>query len=168
MATHYSNHFHAGGTTVTTRAAGHIPAGGLNGERCLVSTAYTKALSLTTDTGRVLRGIPSNARIHLFWVSADDASAAGAFNVGVHQTEENGGAVVAADLFCTALAKNANAESFFEAGAALRLADRGKLLWEILGLTVDPQRSYDITYTPSTSFTTTALGISMTLIYSLG
>ena len=169
MANHYSNNFEgASGTTVLTADPTHITPGGYAGGSLLVAAASIKALSTTSDTMRMIHNLPSNARIWNMWAGADDASAAGAFDVGVHETEKNGGAVVDADRFATALAKNVNVEIFNEATAPLKSSDRGKFLWQLIGLTSDPQKQYDITCTPSTTFTTTAIGITLVVNYTLG
>lgn len=170
MATHYSNHFEStNGTTVTTREAGYMPLGGINGASLLIAGARVKSLSLTTDTIRMIRGVPSNARIWEMQVSDDNAATAGAYDIGVHEAESNGGAVVDQDRFATAVAKNSNnLDIFNEATTPLKNSDRGKFLWELLGLTADPNKAYDITITPSTSFTVAAMTISLTCKYTLG
>lgn len=170
MATHYSNHFEStAGTTVTAREAGYIPSGGINGERILVAGARIKSLSLTTDTMRMIRNMPSNARLWGLNVSDDNAATAGAYDIGVHDTEANGGVVVDQDRFATAQAKNANnVDVFNEATSPLKNTDRGKFLWEILGLSADPQKQYDITITPSTSFTVAAMQVLLVAQYTVG
>lgn len=171
MAQHYSNHFEStNGTTVTAREAGYIPIGGINGEVLNIAGARIRSLSLTTDTMRMIRGMPSNARIWELNVSDDNAAAAGAaYDIGVHDIEANGGAVVDQDRFATAQAKNANhVDVFNEVTTPLKNSDRGKFLWELLGLTVDPQKQYDITITPSTSFTAAAMQVTLIAKYTLG
>lgn len=93
--------------------------------------------------------IPSNARAIRVWFASDDLSAAGAtLDVGLYQTTANGGAVVDADFFASAIdvatAAVATTEITWER-AATRISDIEKPLWEQLGLTADSQRSYDIT-----------------------
>lgn len=104
--------------------------------------------------GRFCR-VPSNARISQLLISAADASTAGAINVGVYQTAENGGAVVDADLFASAFDLSGgpytNQDITFESGE-YTFAESEKPLWEVLGLSADPCRDYDIAYTISTTF----------------
>ena len=75
--------------------------------------------------------------------------------MGVYQTAENGGAVVDADLFASALdlagGPYNNLDITFESGE-MTYAESEKPLWEVLGLTADPQREYDVAYTISTTF----------------
>ena len=47
--------------------------------------------------------VPSNARISQILFSTGDATTAGALDIGIYQTAENGGAVVDADLFASAV-----------------------------------------------------------------
>lgn len=99
--------------------------------------------------------VPSNARISQVLISAADATTAGAINVGVYQTTDNGGAVVDADLFASALDLSGgpynNLDITFESGE-YTYAESELMLWQVLGLTADPQRDYDIAYTISTTF----------------
>lgn len=125
---------------------------GILRERSAVITSA--ADDSATSIFRFVR-VSSNARISQLMLSAADATTAGAINVGVYQTAENGGAVVDADLFASAvdLASGPynNADITFESGE-YTYAESEKPLWEVLGLTVDPQRDYDIAATISTTF----------------
>jgi hypothetical protein len=102
--------------------------------------------------------VPSNARISQVLLGAADATTAGAYNFGVYQTAENGGAVVDADLFGSAvdLANAADAvEGYMDItyeSKEYTFAESIKPLWEVLGLSADPQRDYDIAGTISTTF----------------
>lgn len=164
MATFYSDNYESTGAAgITAVDPTFIPAAGVASVRLSKRTGKITALALTTDLMRIIKDVPASTRIWGLLASANDLSAAGAFDVGVHQTVANGGAAVSANIFATALAKNSNrAESFTEA-TTLKPTDRGKRLWELLGLTSDSRRTYDITATPSTSFTTTALTILLEL-----
>lgn len=99
--------------------------------------------------------VPSNARISEVLFSTADASTAGAFNLGVYQTSENGGAVVDADLFASAFDLTGgpfnNQDLTYESGE-YTYAESVKPLWEVLGLTSDPGREYDIAATISTTY----------------
>lgn len=128
----------------------------LNGSRLQekVAVITTAADDTIASIGRFCR-IPSNARVsQLLWSSAD-ATTAGAVNVGVYQTAENGGAVVDADLFASALDLSGgpynNLDITFESGE-YTYAESEMALWQVLGLTSDPNREYDIAYTISTTF----------------
>lgn len=119
-----------------------------------VASIITPAADDTANSiGRFFR-VPSNARVsQLLWSSAD-ATTAGVVSVGLYQTAENGGAVVDADLFATldlAGGPYNNLDITFESGE-YTYAESEKPLWEVLGLTADPQREYDVAYTITTTF----------------
>lgn len=89
-----------------------------------------------------------------------------AADVGLYQTVANGGAVVDADFF-------AAAQSIATASAGVNIlggntatygpANRAKRIWEVLGLTADPQREYDVVLTLTAAATATApAGVSIT------
>lgn len=113
----------------------------------------TAADDSQNSIGRFFR-VPSNARIsQVLWSSAD-ATTAGVVSVGIYQTAENGGAVVDADLFATldlAGGPYNNSDITFESGE-YTYAESEKPLWEVLGLTEDPARDYDVAYTITTTF----------------
>lgn len=99
--------------------------------------------------------VPSNARISQILFTSAIATVAGAINLGVYQTAENGGAVVDADLFASAQSLSAaalvNADVTYESGE-FTAAESIMPLWQVLGLTSDPSREYDIAATISTTY----------------
>jgi hypothetical protein len=103
---------------------------------------------------RFLR-VPSNARVSQLLFSTGDATTAGAINVGVYQTAENGGAVVDADLFASAVDLTggpfSNVDITYESGE-YTYAESVMPLWQVLGLSADPCRDYDIASTISTTY----------------
>ncbi len=125
------------------------------------SAATVSATQASGDTVRMVR-VPSNARISQVILSTGDATTAGAIDIGVYQTTDNGGAVVDADLFASALALTGgpfnNSDQTFESGE-FTYAESAKPLWEALGLTADPVREYDIVAT----VTTTGNGMDTTI-----
>lgn len=118
------------------------------------SVATTLAAQSSGDTVRLVR-VPSNARVSQVLVSCADASTAGAINIGIWQTVENGGAVVDADLFASALDLSGgpyeNLDVTFESDE-YTYAESALPLWEVLGLAADPKRDYDIVAQVSTTF----------------
>lgn len=101
--------------------------------------------------------VPSNARISEILLTAADFTTAGAINVGLHRTTQDGGGVVDADLFASAIDLSggpfSNLDVTREAGTSnWTLADAEKMLWQALGLTADPGIEYDVTATISTNF----------------
>lgn len=165
MATYYSNNFGGDGkSSLSTRDAFAMVPSHWGSSAHNFRSGLVTALATTSDVIRVIKDVASNTQIWALFASANDASAAGAFNVGVHDTEENGGGAIDADLFGSAIAKNVNRlEILCENGATIATTDRGNMLWQMLGLSADPKKSYDITITPSTTFTTTALRILLEL-----
>lgn len=119
-----------------------------------VGVATVSASQPSADIIRFVR-VPSNARISEVLLSTGDAVTAGAIDIGVYQTDDNGGAVVDADLFASALALTGgpfnNSDQTFESGE-YTYAESGKALWEVLGLSSDPGREYDICATVTTTF----------------
>lgn len=108
--------------------------------------------------------IPSWARVESIHVM-NDALSAGAMDVGLYKCAADGGAVVDADFFASAVAvSSANKATggsnvAWEADSTASNIDKvDKRIWEILGLTSDPQLEYDVAGT-----VTTALGAAGTI-----
>lgn len=115
-----------------------------------VATVETVATDDINSVYRMLR-VPSNAVMHSLRHYSDDiGSSAAAADIGVYETTENGGAVVDADHFASALVLNAgalNGTDVLHESAVFGLEDAEKPLWEALGLSTDPKKDYDICYT---------------------
>ncbi len=83
----------------------------------------------------------------------NDAITGGIFDLGLYRTADDGGAAVDADLFGSALSLNGasavGTDVVFES-AATDIAKIEKRLWELLGLSADPQIDYDVALTGST------------------
>lgn len=137
-------------TAITARDAGQLvnaPANSSPVEALVDIVAVTNGDSIAS-TFRVLR-IPSNAIVTDASVFCT-AITTGAADVGLYQTAANGGAVVDADFF-------AAAQSIATASAGINVlgantatygpANRAKRVWEVLGLTADPIRDYDVVLT---------------------
>lgn len=101
------------------------------------------------STYRML-SIPSNARVSELIIDSDDIGTTTVADFGIYQTTENGGAVVDADHFASALSLKdgalANQNIAHESGV-FGLEDAEKPLWEALGLSADSNRFYDIVAT---------------------
>lgn len=117
-------------------------------------TIAPAAAAEAASTYRFCR-VPSNARISQVMISAADFTTAGAVDIGIYQTAENGGAVVDADLFASAFDLSggpfSNSDQTFESGQ-YSLVEAEKMLWEVLGLSADPCREYDVAATVTTQF----------------
>lgn len=126
----------------------HLGAGVLKEAQGAVTPA---AAAEVGSTFRFCR-IPSNARVSQLLVKNAAFTTAGAVDIGLYDVD--GGAVVDADFFASALALTAaqdNADRTFESGA-FTIANSEKMLWEALGLTADPQKDYDVAATVTTQF----------------
>ena len=72
--------------------------------------------------------------------------AACTMDIGLYQTAANGGAVVDADLFAAAVDMNTanRALDVTRESGIITVANMEKRVWELLGLSADPQRDYDV------------------------
>lgn len=94
--------------------------------------------------------IPSNARVSEILAYSDDMGTATAADVGLYDTTENGGAIVDADFFASALDLNGGAlvgSHIEHESGVFGVEDREKPLWEALGLSSDPNKMYDLVAT---------------------
>lgn len=93
--------------------------------------------------------IPSNARVSQVLLSCDDLGTAGAVDVGLYDTTENGSAVVDADLFASAqvLTTALTNSDITHESAVFGIEDSEKPIWEALGLSADPNKDYDVVAT---------------------
>lgn len=118
-----------------------------------VGTVETTTDDDTNSVYRLVR-IPSNAVISSIKLFNDDldSGTSAVFKCGLHQTAANGGAVVDVDLFATALA---SLQAAVTTGTEIRFAALdvngvAKRVWELLGLSADTAREYDLTITATT------------------
>lgn len=139
-----------------TPSVANSPNRGAPGE---VNNTYASlSVGTSEDTGNVLRfvRVPSNCRITSIRLFCDALGGSTAGDIGLYQTAENGGAVVDADHFASAVSmvnKIQGTEQAFESGVNT-VSDFGLPLWAALGLTADPQREYDIAITLTADVTT--------------
>ena len=118
-------------------------AGGILRES--VGTVEAAAADDNDSIYRMVR-VPSNARITNVLVASDAVTGSSDVNVGVWQTAANGGAVVSENVFGDAVdlsSATAYTDVILETTAA-DIDKAEKRLWELLGLSADPQRDYDI------------------------
>lgn len=136
------------------RVANNPQAGGASQLFEVAGLVTCAADDSATSVHRFVR-VPSNARISQALFSTRLASSAGNLDIGVYQTSENGGAVVDADLFASAIAittpDSLNLDVTYESGQ-FTFAESIMPLWEVLGLTSDPCREYDIAGTITTNY----------------
>lgn len=100
------------------------------------------------STYRILR-VPSNARIATLLLSCQAGGTGALTDVGLYQTAANGGAVVDADFFASAVdiaAALSDSNIIAESGVNT-IVKRNQMLWEALGLSADPMVEYDVACT---------------------
>jgi hypothetical protein len=71
-------------------------------------------------------------------------------DIGLYRTAKDGGAVVDADFFASALSLKdgaLNGVDVLHESAVFSIANSGKELWDALGLTSDPSVFYDVAFT---------------------
>ena len=94
--------------------------------------------------------IPSNAVPISVRLSAPDIGTTTVADIGLYKSTQNGGAVVDADFFGSAVVLNAGAlskvEQIFESGV-ITIANAMKRIWEHLALSADPNLTYDVVLT---------------------
>jgi len=97
---------------------------------------------------RILR-VRSNDRVERLFLDMDAGGAGAVADFGLYKTAADGGAVVDADFFASAvaIAAAARAVDITRESGAVTVALMEKRIWEQLGLTADPQLEYDVAAT---------------------
>jgi len=111
-------------------------------------TVVASASASIGSTYRLCR-VPSNAVVSEVLLSCTAFDTTGAADIGVYQTAANGGAVVSAALFGSAVVLTTaliHSDVTHESGT-YTVADVEKPLWQALGLSADPGIEYDIAAT---------------------
>ena len=116
-----------------------------------------KEIAAADDDASVVRlfRVWSGWRISTIEIASDALSTGASYEVGVYQTAENGGAVVDADEFASAVdlsAAKVLTDVTYEA-AATEIDKIEMSLWERIGLSEDSKRWYDIALTATTAGT---------------
>ncbi len=93
--------------------------------------------------------IPSNARVSQVLLYCDDLGSTTIADFGLHDTTENGAAVVDRDFFASAVSLKDGAlngvDITHESGVAFEIAKCEMMVWQALGLAADPNKMYDVT-----------------------
>jgi len=120
-----------------------------------------------TSIHRYVR-VPSNATVRSVKLTTGDATTAGAIDIGVYRTTDDGSAAVDVDLFASALDLTGgpfvNAEQIAESGE-ITTAERVEPLWQQAGLASDPGGYLDIAATITTTFNGAAVGQLLVVDY---
>lgn len=105
----------------------------------------------------ILGSVPSSASMRELLILCDAITSATA-DFGLYRTTQDGGAAVDADLFGSAVslasAITTGTNILHESGV-LDIANLAKPLWQILGLSSDPQLMYDVVATLTAAATAT-------------
>jgi len=117
-------------------------------ECALVGTLETNADDTAGSVYRMVR-VPANFVPTEILLATDALGGSAAADVGVYKIEENGGAVVDADEFASAVVVSSAVAwtKVMEEVAAADIAKIGKTMWERVGLTANPGIAYDIALT---------------------
>lgn len=111
----------------------------------LQQAGYVEVLAADDDNSVYrFHRLPSNARIASVKVMNDVITGGTDFNIGIFQTAENGGAAVDDNLIADALDLSSARNFPTEIYTAVAEENREKQLWELLGLSSDPKRMYDL------------------------
>lgn len=124
------------------------------------------ASSDATSVARVLR-LSSAAIVNKLMFANDDLGTGGTVDVGLHRTTADGGAVVDADFFASALDTDTAAVAFTDRtyeSAVVVIENAGKPLWSQLGLSADPGVDYDVTVTRNTATATGTVAIKVEFV----
>jgi len=94
--------------------------------------------------------IPSNARISQILLYCDDLGSTTIADFGLHDTTDNGGAVVDRDFFASAVslkdgALNGTDITYEAASSASDISLGEQMVWQNFGLSADPKKMYDVT-----------------------
>ena len=110
-----------------------------------VGTVEVAAGDDDTSVFRFVR-VPSNARISTVEIACDAITGGTDYDVGVYDTAAAGGAVVSVNLFGDAIDLS-SALAFTDVTYETTPTNKSKVdqeLWQLLGLTSDPAKFYDI------------------------
>lgn len=109
-----------------------------------------------TSTYRMFE-VPSNCRMTDLRLYTDDLGTTGTLDIGIYRTTADGGAVVDADLFASAVDVNAaalNGTDVLHESGVNNIDDAEKPLWQAAGLTADPGVMYDVVITAAANIST--------------
>lgn len=98
----------------------------------------------------IFASIPSNAVVSQVLLYCDDIGTTATADIGLYKSTADGGAVVDADFFASAVSLSGgalNGTDVTHESAVFGLEDAEKPLWEALGLASDPNLMYDVVAT---------------------
>jgi len=118
---------------------------------CEVATVEVAAADDDTSVYRLFR-LPSNAKVVSIRILNDAITGGTSYDLGFYRTADDGGAVVDADAYGSAIdMSSARTTAFFEgAYEAADIANIEKEVWQNAGLSSDPSVLYDVCLTANT------------------
>jgi hypothetical protein len=134
--------------------------------KCAVGYLASVTASLSITSVIRLVEIPSNALV-LDVQFQSGAQTAGKFDIGLYRNNDDGGAVVDADLFASAVdcASAVALASVIGESGQLTMAEQSLPLWSAAGASADPKSTYDVALTVVTTDVTTGTGAVMVKVY---
>ena len=150
MASTYFGDLYAdvGAHTTLIAPAKRVSAGLSHGRKRYARVYFDPDEVVTISSTIALKTFKSGDRIHSIKISSTDCGSAGDIDLGLYTANSTySGTAVDDNLFADALDVNAAALSQVDIfdEAALDDFDRGKTLWELLGLSADPGLFYELT-----------------------
>ncbi len=128
-----------------------LEAGSLVASRNLGGYIESQVASATKASSDSTNSYYRMLRVHSSWRIAGLAlltaawGTSGSINIGIYETVANGGALVSAASFASAVDVSAAIANLTDVVAEAVAPDQlGKQLWERLGLAADPSKFYDI------------------------
>jgi hypothetical protein len=165
---------------IVTNADGTTPPQVLNQARAAAARLKESVDTIEITNGDSIASIYRMARVHSSWrisqiVKYSDAITSAAADVGLYDIAANGGAVVDVDFFGSAVSLASldlvGTDVTHEAGGTGvqfgEIANIRKALWEVLGLTQDPNKYYDLAFTLTAAATASGT-LSVAVRYSDG
>jgi hypothetical protein len=137
--------------------------------KCARGTIETGAADDIASVYRFAR-LPSHARIVMIQLWSDDIGTAGTADFGLYKTANDGGLVVDADAFASAVVLDSGAIAgtmIHHESAVYGVEDIEQQLWQIAGATTDPNIMYDVCAT-LTEATDAAGTVSLMVFYTDG
>lgn len=131
----------------TPRVLGNARSTGARVQRALGAVAIANGDSIGSKY--LFCSVPSNALPSSLKVTNNAGGTVGTGDIGLYRTTEDGGAVVDADFFASALSVVSaltKSEQMYESGV-ITVANAEKPIWELLGLSADPKVVYDVVMT---------------------
>ncbi len=117
--------------------------------------SVTAAAADDTASRYKMCSVPSNCMVRHVYLSSVAQGGSGAVNIGVYRTAADGGAVVSATLFASAVSvvSAVSVSDVVNQSTSYTPTKREQPLWQAAGLTSDPGGELDIMVAPSAALT---------------